>query len=123
MTPGMTNHEVARGYWDAEERRDLAGVLAFYADDAVLRIQGRELRGKEEIATFYEANFSGFPGLEIAIFNEITEGPQSVFEVEATSIDHDGGRHSFRALNAVRIENGVFAEVRAYFETALPGSD
>lgn len=112
--------DLARSYWDAESRRDLTGVLRHYAEDAVLRIQGRTYRGKAEISTFYEANFAEFPQLEVEIVHDVTSREEASLEWEAVFTDRQGRRYAFSGVNVVRFENGLLTAVRPYFATSLP---
>lgn len=115
-----TPREVAEAYWAAECTRDLDAVLSFYHHDAVvLPPDGGELRGHAQIATFYADELEQYPGLEVEIVHEITLGPEACLEWKAVLIDREGRRHLFRGTNVVRVRDGKFESVRAYFDPAL----
>ncbi len=115
-----TPREVAEAYWAAECTRDLAAVLEHYHTDAVVYPpDGSELRGHEQIATFYADELDEYPGLEVAIVHEISNGAEACLEWEAVLTDGQGRRHPFRGVNVVRVRDGKFESVRAYFDPAL----
>jgi len=108
---------VAEAYWAAECTRDLDAVLAFYHSDAEVRPpSGPPLRGHAEIATFYADEIRDYPGLEVTIVNEVASGAEAALEWEAVLTDHEGGRHAFRGVNIVRVRDGKFERVHAYFD-------
>ena len=116
----MTPREVAESYWAAECTRDLRAVLDHYHDDAVVYPpDGAELCGHDQIATFYADELDEYPGLEVEIVHEVSSGDDAAFEWEAVLIDRQGGRHPFRGVNVVRVRDGKFESVRAYFDPAL----
>ncbi len=115
-----TPREVAESYWAAECRRDMQAVLDHYHPDAVVYPpDGAELRGHDQIATFYADELDEYPGLEVNIVHEISSGPEACLEWEAVLIDKAGGRHPFRGTNVVRVRDGKFEVVRAYFDPSL----
>lgn len=114
-----TPRAVAEAYWAAECTRDLDALLAYYHDDAVVRPPtGPALRGHAEIATFYADEIRDYPGLEVQIVHEVSDGDEASLEWEAVLTDHDGGRHPFRGVNVVRVRDGKFESVNAYFDSA-----
>ncbi len=111
--------EVAESYWAAECRRDLDAVLAHYHADAVFTPpSGPALHGHDEIASFYVDEMRDYPGLEVQIVNEVGNGEEASLEWEAILVDHSGARHAFRGVNVVRVRDGKFESVRAYFGAA-----
>lgn len=111
--------EVAESYWAAECRRDLDAVLDHYQPDAVVRPpSGAPLVGREQIATFYRDEMRDYPGLEVEIVHEVRKGAEASLEWEAVLVDHSGRRHPFRGVNVVRVRDGKFESVRAYFDPA-----
>lgn len=114
-----TPREVAESYWAAECRRDLDAVLAHYHEDAVVfPPSGPPFRGHREIATFYVDEMRDYPGLEVTIAHEVSDGAEASLEWEAVLVDHAGARHPFRGVNVVRVRDGKFESVRAYFDPA-----
>ncbi len=116
----QTPREVAESYWAAECTRDLQAVLEHYSQDAVVYPpDGEPLRGHDQIKTFYADELEDYPGLEVTIVHEVTNGSEASLEWEAVLIDKAGRRHPFRGVNVVRVEDGRFQSVRAYFDPAL----
>ncbi len=113
--------DVAWSYWTAEIERDVDKVLAHYHPDAVFVPNGVALRGHDQIRTFYEDSCRRFPILEVEILRESGDGSIAALEWSAAVTDHEGTRVPFVGVNLVSIEDGLFREVRAYFDTsALP---
>ena len=108
--------EVAESYWRAECTRDLDAIMAHYHPDAEFQPAGNLLRGHAEIRTFYEDSVARFPGLECRIVHEISRGDEASLEWDAVLIDHQGVRHPLVGVNVVRVEDGTFRSVRAYFD-------
>lgn len=118
----VSPREVAESYWRVECERDLDAVLSHYHPDAVVYPpSGPPFRGRDEIATFYVDEMRDYPGLEVDIVHEVRNADESALEWEAVLIDHDGERHSFRGVNVVKVRDGKFEWVRAYFDPAAIG--
>ncbi|HYI21610.1 MAG TPA: ester cyclase [Candidatus Limnocylindrales bacterium] len=66
----------------AEDRRDIAGLLATLAEDCEYEIvpTGQHWRGLDGVRAFYSELFAAFPDNRFAL-TEIVVGPQGVFEV------------------------------------------
>lgn len=115
----MSVRERAESYWRAEQRRDIEEVLAHYHEDAVFCPPGERLEGHDQIRTFYESSAADYPTLEVTITHEIAAGDdEASLEWEAVLVDHDGGRHPLKGVNNIKLEDGKFREVRAYFDPA-----
>jgi hypothetical protein len=108
--------EVAESYWRAECARDLAAIMAHFHPDAEFRPAGAVLRGHDEIRTFYEDSIARFPGLECRIVHEVRNGDEASLEWEAVLVDLAGVRNPLVGVNIVRVEDGRFRSVRAYFD-------
>ncbi len=116
-----TPWEVAEAYWAAECTRSLEALLEYYHEDATaMAPTGPAMRGHAEIATFYVDEIRDYPGLEVKIVHEVRDGPEAALEWEAVLTDHEGKRHPFRGVNIVRVRDGKFEWVRAYFDPAAP---
>ncbi len=114
-----TPRAVAESYWKKECERDLDSVLEHYEADAVVYPPaGPPFVGREQIAGFYRDEMADYPGLEVEIVHEVRNGDEAALEWEAVLIDHAGTRHPFRGVNIVKVRNGRFEWVRAYFDPA-----
>lgn len=116
MSP--TPREVAESYWRAQESRDVERVLAHFHEDATFHPPAGPLVGHAQIRTFYDGMNDNFPGLDVRIVREISSGDEAALEWEADLIDQDGRRLPICGVNLVRIRDGKFASVRAYFDPA-----
>ncbi|MBA3851149.1 MAG: nuclear transport factor 2 family protein [Chloroflexi bacterium] len=116
--------EVAESYWAAECRRDLEAVLDHFHDGAIVHPpSGSPFVGRAGIADFYRDEMRDYPGLEVEIVHEVRDGDEAALEWEAVLVDHRGARHPFRGVNVVRVRDGRFEWVRAYFDPAAVGSE
>lgn len=114
--------EVAESYWQKECVRDLEGVLHHYHEDAIVHPpSGPPFEGRASIADFYVDEMRDYPGLEVEIVHEVRDGDEASLEWEAVLTDHDGGRHEFRGVNVVKVRDGKFVWVRAYFDPGAVG--
>jgi ketosteroid isomerase-like protein len=117
--PDATPREVAESYWRAEAERDVAKVGLHYHSDAVFHPPGERLVGWSEIARWYEATYRQFQGVRVDIVHEISNGPEASFEWQATLTDAAGKVYTPVGVNIVRVEDGRFREVRAYFDPSI----
>jgi ketosteroid isomerase-like protein len=116
-----TPREVAESYWKAEESRDVERVLAHFHSDATFHPVAGPLVGHDEIRTFYDGMGDTYPGLEVRIVREISSGDEAALEWEADLIDPNGKRFPIAGMNFVKVRDGKFTHVRAYFDpTSFP---
>jgi ketosteroid isomerase-like protein len=108
--------EVAESYWRAEESRSVEAVLSHFHEEAVFHPVDGPLRGHDQIRTFYDGMGDTFPGLRVTIVNEISEGDEAALEWEAVLTDHNGDEFPIRGVNIVRVRDGRFERVTAYFD-------
>jgi len=78
-----TLREVCEAYWRAEASRNLEKTLQYIHHDAVYVAAGKRLTGLDEIKGFYVGNFRSFPGLEVRLAHEISQGNEASFEWQA----------------------------------------
>jgi limonene-1,2-epoxide hydrolase len=115
---GASARAVAESYWAAEIERKVDKVLAHYHPDSVFIPNGQKLTGHAEIRTFYAESCRKYPVLEVEIVRESGDGKTVALEWSAAVCDHSGRRLPFVGVNIVKVENGRFREVRAYFDTS-----
>lgn len=123
MSTDLSPREVAESYWRVECQRDLQKILDHYHEDAVMQPPGQVLRGHPEIRTFYEDSIRRFPILEVAIVHEVRQGNEAALEWDAAVTDHSGRRYPFTGVNIIRVEDGKFRSVHAYFDPSVLPSD
>jgi ABC-type uncharacterized transport system ATPase subunit len=74
-----------------------------------------------QIRTFYAGMGDTYPGLEVHIVREISSGDEAPLEWEADLIAADGKRFPIYGMNFVKVRDGKFTHVRAYFDpTSFP---
>ena len=116
-----TPREVGESYWRAEARRDVEGVLSHFHSDATFHPVTGPLVGHDQIRTFYDGMGDDFPGLEVTVVRDITAGDEAALEWAAVLIDRAGKRFPIYGVNLVRIRDGKFTHVRAYYDpTTFP---
>jgi uncharacterized protein (TIGR02246 family) len=71
---------LVRGVVDAFNRKDLEGLLSFFADNAVMVRPEGAFRGKDEIRRFYEWNFAGYLKNTLVEKDFVIEGDKVVLE-------------------------------------------
>jgi hypothetical protein len=71
-----------QAHHDAYNRKDLVGLLAAYAPDAVQAYSGDTVfRGVEQIASFYKQHFMLMEGVRVEVRNRATSGNTVVEEL------------------------------------------
>jgi ketosteroid isomerase-like protein len=113
-----TPRQVAESYWRAECAHDIEGVGQHYHADAIFMPPGERLLGWPSIRKWYEEAFRQFPGLEVDIVHEVRQGNEAALEWKAVLIDPAGVRHPLTGVNVVRVKDGKYLEVRAYFDAS-----
>lgn len=133
LTPSLGQHnvrhpmtlqrDVAESYWRAECARDIDAILSHYAPDGHFSAPGWDLHGHDEIRQYYEQSAARFPGLEVTVVGDFADGDIGAVEWDAYLIDADGVGYPIKGVNIISLSGGVFADVRAYFDTSLLPSE
>ncbi len=127
-------YEQVRTLWKqhsvAEDRRDLAGLIATLAPDCVYEVvpTGQRWEGHAGARAFYEAFLTAFPDVHFQL-RDIVIGPQGVIEVAEMTGTHRGPWAGLEPTGrAVRLEvlihfpwdpaAGKFAGEKVYFDRA-----
>jgi len=109
--------ELARSYWEAEQRRDIAAIVEHFAADAVWRGPGAlELHGREEIGGFYEEAARAFPGLELEVIGVFGDERSAALQWRGVLVDPDGGRHRFDGVNVMTGDGVHITSLHTYFD-------
>ncbi len=114
-----TPREIAESYWKAECARDTKAVLEHYHPDATFCPPGQKLVGHDQISTFYDASGEAFPGLKVDILHEVRNGDESCIEWYATLTDKQGNVFNIPGVNVIKIRDGKFESVHAYFDPTV----
>jgi limonene-1,2-epoxide hydrolase len=114
--PMATPREVGEAYWQAEVSRDVERILSYFHHDAVFHPVTGPLIGHDQIRTFYDGMGDEFPGLEVKVVRDITNGDQAALEWEAILINGSGERYPICGVNLVKVRDGKFEHVRAFYD-------
>ena len=120
----VSPREVAEAYWRAEERRDLAGVLGYYAEDAELVVptMGR-LVGHSQIRRFYEDSIERFPKLSVTLVSGVSDGATGAFEWSSVHRDAAGHDYASQGVNVLEVRDARFTSVHVYYDPTVFGTD
>lgn len=108
---------IAERYWEAEETRNMASILAYYHQDAELVVpETGRLCGHHEIKTFYEASIRRFPILKVEILTGFEDTEQGAFEWRAAFADHEGRTVILTGVNIIATWKDKFKFVHVYYD-------
>jgi hypothetical protein len=117
--PG-TVRSLAEAYWAAEERRDVAAIMAHYHPDAAYQDAAGRRQGEREIREFYVTSVATYPALRVDIVAEYPGVDGAALEFVAVLTDHSGRDHVIRGVNVFRVADGRFTSVRSYEDPPEP---
>ncbi|MCY7413689.1 MAG: SDR family oxidoreductase [Salinibacterium sp.] len=106
--------EVARGYWRAEESRDVDRIISFFTPDATWNGPRHELRGHDEIRRFYEESARAFPRLAVEIGEAFGSGDEAAISWSATFWDPAGAVYRLTGINVMREQGGRIAALTTF---------
>jgi uncharacterized protein (TIGR02246 family) len=122
VTPTETRR-VTESYFDAENRRDLEGILEHFAEDVRFYApDGKLLHGRAAIREFYAANAAGMPALRVELVSEVAQGSRAAVQWLAHGTATDGATVLMRGSNVVTVADGKFVEFHAYWGLRDPES-
>ena len=121
--PGSIRDLVA-SYWAAEERRDVAAVMAHFHADATYQDGAGRRDGVEDIRRFYATSADTFPSLVVEVVREFPVESGAAVEFVATLRDHAGEAWVILGLNVFLVADGRFTSVRSYEDAPVrvPGA-
>jgi len=112
---------IIRNMLEAYNKKDLATMLSFFADDATyIRSEGT-FKGKEEIKRFYTWNYSNHSEVSLIEKGIIVEGERAVLEwaFEGTSVRGGGKKARLQGLDIFDFKSGKVQEVHIYQDRLL----
>lgn len=123
-TPGSAAAtRLLHSYWDAEQRREPAAVVAhFTPDGAFVDRLGRVIGGHEALLAFYEASASAFPRARVDPVQIVVEGDHAAAQYEAHLWDADGVERTARVAVFAEIHDGRFRRLQSFFDPAQLGA-
>ncbi len=106
---------IAREYWHAEESRDLARIMDFFAADAQWHGPGLRLRGHDEIRAFYAESARQFPYLAVTVERVLTATEdETAVEWSATFRNQAGAERHLSGVNIMSIHDGKIIKLTTY---------
>ena len=110
---GTRIKSIIRNILEAFNKKDLVGMLSFFADDATyIRSEGT-FRGKEEIKRYYTWTFSNYSEITLTDKVIIVEGDKAVLEwaIEGTSVRGGGKKLQLQGLDLFEFKNRKVQEI------------
>jgi uncharacterized protein (TIGR02246 family) len=118
---GTRIKSIIRNILEAFNKKDLVGMLSFFADDATyIRSEGT-FRGREEIKRYYTWTFSNYSEITLTDKVIIVEGDKAVLEwaMEGTSVRGGGKKLQLQGLDLFEFKNGKVQQVHIYQDRLL----
>jgi putative intracellular protease/amidase/ketosteroid isomerase-like protein len=110
--------DVTESYFDAENRRDLEGVLAHFAHDVTfIGPDGRRIESAAALRRFYAENMAALPQLHVELVDEVRDGDRAAVEWVARGRNGAGQAVSMRGTNVISVRDGQFGYLNAYWLT------
>ncbi|MFB4272066.1 ester cyclase [Nonomuraea sp. GTA35] len=123
------NERIRDALTDAINEHTLEGILRLYGPQAVLVAPGGVAEGRDQIATYYEYMFEGFPDVHATLWRKITSGSVSLQEWTLAgthlgpflipgggTLDATGQGVVVRACSTVTMDDNVIASHQFYFD-------
>ncbi len=113
----MTPKEVLRAFHAAFVARDVEGLCALYADDAVNHQVAEEpLRGKDAIRRGFEEFFRAFPGETTEILNLLQDGEWAMWEWRGGHPNMPIGAPVVYGCGFFQVRDGLIVFQRGYWD-------
>lgn len=118
---GTRIKSIIRNILEAFNKKDLVGLLSFFADDATYVRSEGTFRGKEEIKRYYTWTFSNYSEITLTDKVIIVEGDKAVLEwaMEGTSVRGGGKKLQLQGLDLFEFKNGKVEQVHIYQDRLL----
>ncbi|MEV0389523.1 nuclear transport factor 2 family protein [Nonomuraea sp. NPDC050643] len=121
--------EISDALTDAINQHTLEGILRLYSPQAVLVAPGGMAEGHDQIATYYEQMFEGFPNVRATPWRKITTGSVTLIEWTLTgthlgpfllpgggTLDATGQSVVVRACNTAAMDGDLIVSHQFYFD-------
>jgi steroid delta-isomerase-like uncharacterized protein len=113
----MTPKEVVRAFHAAFVARDVEGLCALYADDAVNHQVAEEpLRGKEAIRKSFEEFFRAFPDETTEVLNVFQDGEWGMWEWRGGNPNISPGAPTVFGCGFFHVRDGLIVLQRGYWD-------
>ncbi len=111
----LTTNDVVAQHLQCFYEKDLEGVLADYAPDAVLFIPGRSLKGVDAIKPFFQALLAEFakPGTSFSMREQRVEGDYAyiLWSAETADNSYEAATDTFVVRNGKIIAQSFAADI------------
>ncbi len=112
-------------YFEAVDRKDLAGVLGFFAEDATFTVQTANLtlRGREEVGGMFKAFFADYETIRHQIANVVVDekAGRASTEQECPHVRNDGTPERLYTCNFFDFApDGRFQRVTVWIDGVSP---
>jgi hypothetical protein len=119
MTETDELETLLRGYWRAEEARDVDAILQFWNEDGEFVDRfGKSIRGADALRTFYNASAQAFPRVAVRLVKIVGGMAGAGVQYEATLWDRDEEEHTVRVALMVECRDGRFSRIDSFFDGA-----
>jgi ketosteroid isomerase-like protein len=111
----MTGEELIKDHVEKLAQGDLDGAISMYSEDAVLHYPGqgplaRDYRGRDEIKSFFAQVGELTGGTFRASYDALFSDQDHAAALASLSAEREGERHEWKAMELMRIEDGMIAE-------------
>ena len=100
---GRSTQETLDAFWAASENADMPGIIAVYADDAILLTGGTAYIGKEAIQNLFEGWYAAASGETLVTDRRVIEGDIAMTEWHS---QNDAGKKIESGVDTYVIQDG-----------------
>ncbi|MGW0807699.1 ester cyclase [Nonomuraea sp. NPDC002799] len=123
------DEQISDALTDAITEHTLEGILRLYSPQAVFVAPGGMAEGRDQIATYYEHIFEGFPDVRATLWRKITAGSVTLHEWTLTgthlgpflipgggTLDATGKGVAVRACSTATMDSDLIVSHQFYFD-------
>ena len=100
---GRSTQETLDAFWTASGNADMPGIIAAYADDAILLTGGRAYTGKDAIQTLFEGWYAAASEETLVTDGRVIEGNIAMTEWHS---QNDAGKKIESGVDTYVVQNG-----------------
>ncbi len=108
--------ELAEGFGDAIERKDLTALLECFADDCEIELFNIKLRGREGVRKWYKWTFRHMRAMSFEKINSMSNGDTSFEEYILHGTLHNGKKMQSRQARVLVFEGDEVKSFRLYMD-------
>jgi ketosteroid isomerase-like protein len=114
----MNKIDIVKSYWKSESEKDLDKILSHFSEQAKFSSPTMQLEGRENIKVFYQGMVDGFKKIEVTPNHWVEQGDEIAVEWDCILVRNSGEERFARGFNIFKIKDGVFENLRAYYNPA-----